>query len=195
MAPTPYTPNGQLDIHIVVSGLAHVIQLPVDITGSPGAYFIVNHQPGGSNQDGAYVGQLWWNLAKTQYPSAVTAPTWELQSYDSGAFTPVDGGSLTGAGTNGGSAALGFQATFTFRDLTQHLIRLQLPETANGALSRSQYAGLGSDTKALIDSYVVSTIGADVRDFVRSRADDTPDRFLWYTNTPNRKIRRARGLA
>lgn len=195
MAPTPYTPNGQLDIILVVSGLTHRIQLPVDITGSPGSYAVVNRQPLGSNQSGGYVGQLFWDKAKALYAGSVAAPEWELQAYDSGAFTPVDGGTLSGAGTNGGSPGLGWASTLTFRDDTQHLIRLVLPENCTSVLVKAQYSGLGADVKALIDQYVVSTVGADVRDFVVSRADESPNRFLWFTNTPNRKLRKARGLA
>jgi len=195
MAPTPYTPSGQLDIHITVSGLPHVVQLPVDVVGSPGAYFVVNHQPGGSNQTGDVVGQEWWDIVKQQYHTGVAAPTWELQLRDENIFIPVDGGSLTGAGTNSGAPGLGFAATLTFRDAEQHLARVQLPETSNNALSRSQYAGLGADVQQLVDAYTISTVGQDVRDFVMTRADLAAERFLWYTNTPNRKIRRARGLA
>jgi len=195
VAPTPYTPSGQLDIIIVVSGLTHRVQLPVDVVESGGSWYVVNHQPAMSNEPGDVVGQLWWDIVRQQYHTGVAAPSWELQQRVGTAFIPVDGGSLASAGSNAGAPALGWQATLTFRDAEQHLARVQLAETSNGTLNKSQYSALGADVQQLIDAYITSTGGDDVRDFVMTRADLPTTRFLWYTNTPNREIRRARGLA
>lgn len=195
MAPTPYTPSGQLDIILTVSGLTHRVQLPVDVAEAGGTWYVVNHQPGGSNVTGDVIGQMWWDFVKAVYYTAVTAPAWELQERDENVFITRAGGTLTGSGTNASVPALGYAWTITGKDATQHLARLQLPETSQGVFAHGTYASLPTELQDLIDSYTIPTISGELHDFVMTRNDEPWERMLFHTNTGNRIIRRARGLA
>jgi hypothetical protein len=195
MAPTPYAPNGQLDIHLIVGGLPHVVQLPVQFAVVGSTYELLSDIPTDPNAAPADVAQEWWDEVKSFYPASVAAPTWVLQERIVNIFVPVDAGSCANAGTNGGAYAPGMVYTLTFRDREQHLARVQLPEIADPGQLRQQYAALNADVKALVDEYLDAASPGSFHHFIRTRAGLPYDRFLFLTNTSNRKIRRSRGLA
>jgi len=195
MAPTPYTPNGQLDIVLVVSGLTHRVQLPVQIEEFAGVWTCLAQKAGAANALPSAVAAQFWALAKALYTAAVAAPTWELQLRDENIFIPVDGGTTAGgAGTSGGTLALGCQTTITAKDVEQHLARLQLPESTVGFPQREG----GSSAIAALQALLVDLLDHDIAavalgDFVVTRNALVWDRILHSTTSTNRQFRRARG--
>lgn len=195
MPPTPYLPNGQLDIHIVVAGLPHVIQIPVSPIEVGGTWFLGNLVGGFDDAEAADAAQNFWDYVRAVYPTATPAATWVLQERDENIFIPVDGGSLTGTGASGAGAAQGFQATITFKDEEQHLARLQLPETVDNTLQHVPYGGMSASIQAIVDAYLTPANKDEMGNWALTRANLPYDRVLNYTNTSNRKYRRARGSA
>lgn len=193
MAPTPYTPSGQLDIIYTVSGLEHRIQYPVDIVFSGGAWNAVSHRAGGTDLDVPTLAQDVWTLIRPFYTNAVGAASFLLQQRDVNIFIPVENGSLSGVGSGSGVLQLGTQATFTFRDVNQFLARHQFAETIFPSPDRATRAAATGAIDAYWDAFDTPAAG-DPGDYIVSRADHVMQRGLFLTTASNRKIRRARGL-
>jgi len=195
LAPTPYSPNGRLNLRLVVSSLVHEIEFPVEIQEIASVWQAVSARGGAVNIDAGDLAQMIWTLFRPVYNTGVSAPTWTLFERDVNIFVPVASGSTTGAGTESTASGLGYQSTLTFRDSGNVLYRLQLPETAGSNLFHSQYSALSSVEQDVVDGWTLDGSGANPGDYVQSRAQAPITRFLFWTRSTNRKYRRARGLA
>lgn len=197
MAPTPYAPDGRLDIFIPVPGAApHRVQLPVDIVAFSSPTTLSHTVTPVLSIDTATAAQQFWDLVKPMYNTAVTGANWVLYQRDVNIFVPIDAGALTGAGTSSNPTAVGMAYTFTFKDVDQYLQRIQIPETADILQRKYSQATIPSPYSTFVtDVLATSSTGVHIGDWLRTRSGIRPARFLFATNTGNRKLRRTRGLA
>lgn len=194
MAPTPVSVNGVLRLTLTISSQERNIDFWVQrstVTDTE----ILSYAGSAFDATGDVVGQVIWDLLRPFYPSGVSAPTWTLFEYDTGALIPLDGGALTDAGSGTGSVSLAWVSTLTFRNGNQVLDRLQIPETIDGTLI-DEPLGSSTDPKvvALRDSYTDIPDGTNISTWVTGRDGGVIWRAIGYSRAPNRVLRRARGV-
>lgn len=196
MAPTPITTSGRLSIAYVVNGLTHKARLWVDIVAVGPSFEVVNHRVGGAgNKTGLVVAQMYWDLIKTSWPSTVTAPTFVLDQYSGGAFIPVDGAALIGAGTGIGAIDPCNEVTFTFKDTANKKMKISLFETIYESPDKNFYPTGVVALAAIFNDFISPLSTISMNDFARSKGDLRIFRAIAETVSLNRRIRRARHLA
>lgn len=195
MAPTPYSAGYQLDIHVNVAGLPHVIQLPCDATVASGIYSLV--LIGGGGRLASDCANDFAALLKVFYRSGTIINQYVLQRFDSGIFIPVESAAMSVAGTDGANPELyGFATTLTYRDLPYKFMRIVIPEsTLTGPVKRGYPVSGLTGYNALIESTLPGSVAAHpLHEWLRSRGDNGIATFVKASTMTNKKIVRARGL-
>lgn len=193
MAPTPITPNGQIDILYTESGFLHRAQMRVDIVS-----------PGGSapfdlvtSAGPAILWTAWVDIVvakfKAIFSTSTTFTQAVLQHYTGGVYVQLDTYSLGIPGTSGSAAKLATQVTYTFKDTTNKTVKIALFEATYNAPNHIAYGFLDGASKAIVDSTLGLT-AADIGNAFRGRGDNAMNRFVFQTISINKKLQRKRNL-
>lgn len=195
MAPTPYSAGYQLDLHLAVGSVNHIIQLPCDATIASGVYQLTLWD-GGSRLASAAADDF-AQLLKIFYNSTSSFVQYVLQQFDSGIFIPRESAAMAVVGTDGANAEQhGFATTLTFRDLTYKVQRIIVPESTLPGPQKRGYPVTGlTGYNAFIESILPgSTATNPIGQWIRSRGDSRTNTFVKASTMTNKSIVRRRGL-
>jgi hypothetical protein len=192
VGPTPISAGFQIDISYTVSTLTHVMQLRCDASDSTGSWLLT--QGAQPDIDPADAVAAFVTLVKATYHTGVSFVDWVLQRYSSGAYIPVAGGSLGIAGTSSTVPSQCYQSTFVFRDAAYNLVKwVALEQSVGNNLAHGGYGDMGPAFQAITNDLIDTTDG-HAGAWVRGRAGLTLSAFRTFTISPNRRLRRKRGL-
>jgi len=192
--PTPIVANGQIDIHYTVSSFEHVCQLRCDIDNPTGsAPFNLVNLDLSTNVWTDFVDRFVLKV-KAIYHTSATLDQAILQYWNGSIYVQLDTYSLGVSGTSSTQSTLGGEATFTFKDTTNHNMKIVLLESINFGNVHQGYSALAAVNKAIVDDALDHT-GNDFGSAYRSRDAAFARRFIFLTVGTNKKLLRARGLA
>jgi len=193
MPPTPVAVNGVLQLELDLASQSRKIRFWVQ-RSTVTADVILSYAGAGFNATGDVVGQVIWDLLKTQYHTSQTPPQWTLFEYDAGTLIPLDSGALTDNGTSAQTNKLGTVATLTFRSGNQVEVRLQMPETIHTPPQHATLATVSGDLQAIALSYTDNPDGTNISTWVSAKDGSVIFRGLFFSCDTNDEYRRARGL-
>jgi hypothetical protein len=111
-------------------------------------------------------------------------------------FQPVEQGSMSVAGTHSGANALGWGMTTTFRDTLYKKARFEVLESVYEGLLKLPYPTGDAAVDALIADFLPASVATNsIYEFHKTRAGVQIASVHSFTNAPNRRVRRKRGLA
>jgi hypothetical protein len=195
MAPTVYTPNGRLELSLLVMGITHKIRVPcqiVDPTVVP--VQLIGWLTAFPTVNVSTCAQSLWDFIRVFYPNTVVPPSWTIYNQVAGVFSPVRSGTTTTAGTDPLTNWLAAQTTYVFADADNHRFKIVVPEPSTVPPFHSPDPTSDSRVAALVNSMISPAVAQDLGNFVRSRGAFQIKAFRSYTGTLNRKTRRRRGL-
>jgi hypothetical protein len=195
MAITPIAATGKLRIKYEVGELLHHIDFFVDVDETTPDNWLILPNPGAViSATGGAVGQIFWDLVRPLFPTSTPAPTWELFQRDVNIYIPRDGGALTGAGTAISAYKTAAQATLTFRNASQVLLRMQLMETVLGYPDSRPLPTTEPNIIALTNSMIEAPDDANLASYIKARGLGANFSARFFSSDINQKIRRARGV-
>jgi hypothetical protein len=194
MPPTPITADGLLTLQLEVASQPHEINMFCSLDAATDYETVLRNSPLSGSDPGDTVAERFWLMIKHFWPSSVPAPGWVLSRRIDNIYVPVASGSCTGTGDASASIFLTSQATYSFRDTNQYLMRLQMPETIDIPPGKNTYGGMSGDAQDFVDDVLAAPDGTKLSTWIRVRTGTHPSRFLFFSSDINDKYRRARGL-
>jgi hypothetical protein len=128
--------------------------------------------------------------------TGTTAAAWTLYEYVGTALNPIAAGSWTITPAGGVVSVAGKQWTLVCKDEDLFICKMVLPEIIAGEFQHySSVAGIPAGAFHDFAAAFIDTAPEGWGGFVRNRNDKAAKTFIGLTCGPNRKLRRARGLA
>lgn len=193
MTPTPISTAHVLVFKYLQRGLTHSSRYYVNATpsGDPSGYDLITI--GASVRALADVVDDWRGVFGPVCGDTTTAAGWFLYEVGIGELILLSSGSYTFASVGGAHEVAG-QAFLTYRDTANKLFKLEVLEGNYETPSRDTDPGnIGVAFGNLADSVLDLTAGG-IGYWARSRADHDFRRFIAYTATLNRRLRKRRGM-
>jgi len=195
MAATGIAATGLLRLNYEVDNLPHQIDFFANVDEiSVGNWRILPNVGAVTQPTGGTVGQIFWDLVRPLYPAAVLAPSWTLFQRIVNIYVPRASGSLTGVGTAATAYQTAGQATLTFRNDQQVLMRVQLMETVLGYPDSRPLPTSEANIAALTTSYTDNPDDTNLSSFITARDGNAGFFARYFSSDINQKVRRARGV-
>lgn len=196
MAITPILADSQLDLSYTVKGFPHKMQLRCNRTSQTGGFWYLAQASGSGIKAADAADMMFTLLAPLYKPADAAFVGYQLQSYVSGAYFPLEQNATAVAPTDTNIVQVAQQATLTFLDSAFKKVKIILLENRQTPANKYQYTDLSGAYLALVDS-VLDESDAGIGSWFCGRGDSpiTKLSYLSLVTTYNRRLRRKRGLS